>query len=253
MQSARANQLEIVAKTKWCHKKIYHISPSSSCTISADKGETTATAAAKAEANVKLTNQLLESWEIQQSYQEAQRLLMLVSYFSTLTFYPGDTRFFWLKIFLIFVFSWAKKSKKPINSMRISLILLLDFFFFPQDSHCLRLRSMLCFDNDTLKDEHTTKSQLLPFKANTQDIWCLNSGGETTTCHCTAIVGGLYNQTQTQPEFGAQGREELGLAPVSKHTASNNLSNICTPCGNLVHHFLEDVITCLLEQISLAV
>lgn len=130
MQSARANQLEIVAKTKWCHKKIYHISPSSSCTISADKGETTATAAAKAEANVKLTNQLLESWEIQQSYQEAQRLLMLVSYFSTLTFYPGDTRFFWLKIFLIFVFSWAKKSKKPINSIRISLILLLDFFFF---------------------------------------------------------------------------------------------------------------------------
>lgn len=99
MQSARANQLEIVAKTKWCHKKIYHISPSSSCTISADKGETTATAAAKAEANVKLTNQLLESWEIQQSYQEAQRLLMLMSYFSTLTFYPGDTRFFGLKIF----------------------------------------------------------------------------------------------------------------------------------------------------------
>lgn len=111
MQSARANQLEIVAKTKWCHKKIYHISPSSSCTISADKGETTATAAAKAEANVKLTNQLLESWEIQQSYQEAQRLLMLMSYFSTLTFYPGDTRFFGLKIFW-FLYSPGQKIKE---------------------------------------------------------------------------------------------------------------------------------------------
>ena len=113
-ESAQANQLEIVAKTKWCHKKIYHISPSSSCTISADKGETTATAAAKAEANVKLTNQLLESWEIQQSYQEAQRLLMLMSYFSTLTFYPGDGRFFWLKNFLIFIFSWAKNQRGPL-------------------------------------------------------------------------------------------------------------------------------------------
>lgn len=152
MQSARANQLEIVAKTKWCHKKIYHISPSSSCTISADKGETTATAAAKAEANVKLTNQLLESWEIQQSYQEAQRLLMLMSYFSTLTVYPGDARFFWLKIFLIFVFSWAKNQRSPLIQWEFHISRCLIFFFFPQASHCLRLRSMLYFDNDTLKD-----------------------------------------------------------------------------------------------------
>lgn len=130
MQSAQASQLEIVAKTKWCHKKIYHISPSSSCTISADKGETTATAAAKAEANVKLTNQLLESWEIQQSYQEAQRLLMLMSYFSTLTFYPGDTRFFFGLEFFLFLYSPGQKSKRPINSMRISHISLLDYFFF---------------------------------------------------------------------------------------------------------------------------
>lgn len=131
MQSARANQLEIVAKTKWCHKKIYHISPSSSCTISADKGETTATAAAKAEANVKLTNQLLESWEIQQSYQEAQRLLMLMSYFSTLTVYPGDARFFWLKIFLIFVFSWAKNQRSPLIQWEFHKSRCLIFFFFP--------------------------------------------------------------------------------------------------------------------------
>lgn len=130
MQSAQASQLEIVAKTKWCHKKIYHISPSSSCTISADKGETTATAAAKAEASVKLTNQLLESWEIQQSYQEAQRLLMLMSYFSTLTFYPGDARFFFGLEFFLFLYSPGQKSKRPINSMRISHISLLDFFFF---------------------------------------------------------------------------------------------------------------------------
>lgn len=129
MQSAQASQLEIVAKTKWCHKKIYHISPSSSCTISADKGETTATAAAKAEANVKLTNQLLESWEIQQSYQEAQRLLMLMSYFSTLTFYPGDTRFFWLKNFLIFVFSWAKNQRGPLIQWEFHISCCLIFFF----------------------------------------------------------------------------------------------------------------------------
>lgn len=128
MQSARASQLEIVAKTKWCHKKIYHISPSSSCTISADKGETTAPAAAEAGANVKLTNQLLESWEIQRSYQEAQRLLMLMSYFSTLTLYPGDARFFWLIFFFNFSILLGKKSKRPINSMRISHISLLDFF-----------------------------------------------------------------------------------------------------------------------------
>lgn len=114
MQSARASQLEIVAQTKWCHKKIYHISPSSSCTISADKGETTATASAKAEANVKLTNQLLESGEIQQSYQEAQRLLMLMSYFSTLTFYPGDSRFFWLKFFIYFCILLGKKIKETL-------------------------------------------------------------------------------------------------------------------------------------------
>lgn len=135
MQSARANQLEIVAKTKWCHKKIYHISPSSSCTISADKGKTTATAAAKAEANVKLTNQLLESWEIQQSYQEAQRLLMLMSYFSTLTFYPGDARFFWLKIFLIFVFSWAKNQRSPLIQWEFHISRCLIFFIFFHKTH----------------------------------------------------------------------------------------------------------------------